>query len=306
MPLPLLAMLALQAAGTAASAYSANRAKKRTDAAMDQAARRASAFQTKPLGNKLAQAYTESKLAENALNPYQKQEAQDLLRAQADADYNISEYAPSGFAAIQGQASNTGRTQDALGRLGAKYAPMQMAQKQQSSQLASEVDKYDYLSEQERKDREQTLVNLGLGKAMAENQNRNQMTQAAIGLGTSMAGTLAGASKEDLNKIFGLGKTTQDFTPTKFASTSGLPKVDATKLYNNAMKPKYNIGGVITKKLNPLQQYATDDISGNYAQPNIFGGPTFNNPWVMPNKKLATDYTLGMFKPTKYEVINSF
>jgi hypothetical protein len=310
MPLPLLAMLALQAAGTGASLLASGAANKRNKEAMDAAKRRVQQFQVNPLGSKLQQAYTESKLAENALNPYQKQEAQDILRSQADANYNISDYAPSGFAALGAQAAGEAQAQKQLGMLGSKYAPMQMAQKQQTAQLAGEVDKYNYLQEQERKDKEQSLANIDLGRAMAENQNRNQLTQAAIGLGSSMAGTLAGANKEDLNKLFGLGKTTnnttQTFNPTQFTPTNQLPTVDTTKLYNNAMKPQYNVGGVMTKKLNPLQQFSTDDISGRYAQPNILGGPKYTNPWVMPNKQLATDYTLGMYKPSKYDIPNSY
>ena len=79
MPIPILAALALQAAGAGLSAYSANRANKKNREAMDAAARRVGQFQVNPLGNKLAQAYSESKLAENDLNQYQKQEAQESL-----------------------------------------------------------------------------------------------------------------------------------------------------------------------------------------------------------------------------------
>ena len=135
MPIPILAALALQAAGAGLSAYSANRANKKNREAMDAAARRVGQFQVNPLGNKLAQAYSESKLAENDLNQYQKQEAQDLLRAQGDVNYNLSNIAPSGFAALGAQSFNESKTQDQLGRLGAKYAPMGMAAKQQTNQL---------------------------------------------------------------------------------------------------------------------------------------------------------------------------
>jgi hypothetical protein len=277
---------------------------------MDSAKRRVQQFQVNPLGNKLQQAYTESKLAENALNPYQKQEAEDILRSQSDANYNISDYAPSGFAALGAQAAGEAQARKQLGMLGSKYAPMQMAQKQQTAQLAGEVDKYNYLNEQERKDKEQSLANIDLGRAMAENQNRNQLAQAGIGLAASMAGTLAGASKDDLNKLFGSKKTIDDatkFTPHKFTPVDQLPTVDADKLYNNAMKPKYNINGVMsTKKINPLQQYATSDLSGRYSQPNISGGPTYSNPWVTANKKSATDYTLGSYKPSRFDMPNSY
>jgi hypothetical protein len=262
MPIPILAALALQAAGAGLSAYSANRANKKNREAMDAAARRVGQFQVNPLGNKLAQAYSESKLAENDLNQYQKQEAQDLLRAQGDVNYNLSNIAPSGFAALGAQSFNESKTQDQLGRLGAKYAPMGMAAKQQTNQLAGEVDKYNYLQEQERKDKEQSLANIDLGRAQAEAANRNQMTQLAIGLGTTMAGTLAGANKDDLNKLFKSGKTTKNFTPTKFTAKNNLPKVDANKLYKNAMKPQYNAGGVMTKKLNPLQAFAAKNLAG--------------------------------------------
>jgi len=117
MPIPILAALALQAAGAGLSAYSANRANKKNREAMDAAARRVGQFQVNPLGNKLAQAYSESKLAENDLNQYQKQEAQDLLRAQGDVNYNLSNIAPSGFAALGAQSFNESKTQDQLGRL---------------------------------------------------------------------------------------------------------------------------------------------------------------------------------------------
>jgi hypothetical protein len=282
MPLPLLATLGLQAAGTAASLFASGAANKRNKEAMDAAKRRVQQFQINPLGNKLQQAYTESKLAENALNPYQKQEAEDILRSQSDANYNISDYAPSGFAALGAQAAGEAQARKQLGMLGSKYAPMQMAQKQQTAQLAGEVDKYNYLNEQERKDKEQSLANIDLGRAMAENQNRNQLAQAGIGLATSMAGTLAGASKEDLNKLFGTGKTNQNFKPTQFSSASNLPKVDANELYNNAMKPQYNVNGIMTKRLNPLQAFATKNLSGSngggdFTQGVQFSGkPIFN------------------------------
>jgi hypothetical protein len=285
MPLPLLAMLALQAAGTGASLLAANKAKKRNEEAMNAAAGRASAFQPKELGKTLKGQYFESLLSDKDLSESQKQEAQDLLRSQANTDYGISDYAPSGFAALGAQAAGTAKTQDALGRLGSKYAPMSLAAKQRTDQLAQGVEQSDYLNEQARRDKEQTLINLGLGRAMAENQNRNQMTQLGIGLASSMAGTLAGASKEDLNKLFGLGKTTQNttqnFIPTQFTSTSGLPKVDPTKLYNNAMKPQYNVNGIMTKRLNPLQAFATKNLSGSngsdFTQGVQFNGkPLFN------------------------------
>jgi hypothetical protein len=252
MPLPFLAY----ALGTAASALAADSAAKKNKAAIDAARKKAEGYQIKPLGNKLAQAYNESKLAENSLNRYQSQEAEDLARANADVNYQISDYAPSGFAGLSAIAKNEGRTQDAIGRLGAKYAPMGLAQKQQTSQLAGEMDKYEYLTEQERKDRAQTLANIDLGQAMAENQNRNQMTQAAISLG------LMGLGNLKLPK----GKTTIPTTGGQssfnFTDIENLPKVNSTKLYNNAMKPQYNVGGVMTKKLNPLQAFSTKNLSG--------------------------------------------
>lgn len=273
MALPLLLALGAQAVGTGLSALAASKANKRNKQAMDAAARRVNQFQINPLGNKLAQAYTESKLAEKDINQYQKQEAQDLLRAQADADYGISDYAPSGFAALGAQSANQGKMQDQLGRLNAKYAPMGLAAKQQTNQLAGEVDRYNYLEEQERKDKEQSLANIDLGRAQAEAANRNQMSQLAIGLGASMAGTLAGASKEDWSKLFGGGNVAK----TTFTPSGLLPKVNADALYKNAMKPSYNVGGKM-KTLNPLQQFSTKNLSGtDYTQGvNFSGSVPFN------------------------------
>lgn len=269
-----LAALALQAVGTGLAAYQANQANKKNKAAMDAAARRVNQFQINPLGNKLAQAYTESKLAEKDINQYQKQEAQDLLRAQADAEYNISDYAPSGFAALGAQSANQGKMQDQLGRLNAKYAPMGLAAKQQTNQLAGEVDRYNYLQEQERKDKEQSLANIDLGRAQAENANRNQMAQLAIGLGASMAGTLGGVSKEDWSKLFKGGNVAK----TTFTPSGLLPKVDGDALYKNAMAPSYNVSGKM-KTLNPLQQFSTKNLSGNdYTQGVNFSGPSPFNP----------------------------
>jgi hypothetical protein len=272
MPLPFLAY----ALGTAASALAANSAAEKTRAAMDAARKKAEGYQIKPLGNKLAQAYNESKLAENSLNRYQSQEAEDLARANADANYQISDYAPSGFAGLSAMAKNEGRTQDAIGRLGAKYAPMGLAQKQQTAQLAGEMDKYDYLTEQERKDRAQTLANIDLGQAMAENQNKNQMIQAAISLGSTALGGLKLPTGKVKNTTTGNGQSNFNFT-----NVNNLPKLDATKLYNNAMKPQYNLGGVMTKKLNPLQAFATRNLSGSngsdFTQGVQFNGkPLFN------------------------------
>jgi len=305
MPLPLLAMLALQAAATGASAYSANRAKKKNEAAMKDAANRASSFQPKELGKTLKSQYFESLLSDKDLSESQKQEAQDLLRSQADADYNISEYAPSGFAAIQGQASNTGRTQDALGRLGSKYAPMHLAMKQRADQLAQGVEQSDYLNEQARKDKEQSLINLSLGRAMAENQNRNQMNQLAIGLGASMAGTLGGVSKEDLNSLF-QGKNSQAALDAKLANLKINPvklnTFDMSKLpFRNWRSPLPTIdeplpGSVPLNKPNPFvapqrNPYAPGLLPTTFYNPyNMYGNNAQAN--------TQTDYTKGIkFKP---------
>jgi hypothetical protein len=289
MPLPFLAY----ALGTAASALAANSAAEKTRAAMDAARKKAEGYQIKPLGNKLAQAYNESKLAENSLNRYQSQEAEDLARANADANYQISDYAPSGFAGLSAMAKNEGRTQDAIGRLGAKYAPMGLAQKQQTAQLAGEMDKYDYLTEQERKDRAQTLANIDLGQAMAENQNKNQMIQAAISLGSTALGGLKLPTGKVKNTTTGNGQSNFNFT-----NVNNLPKLNATDLYNNAMKPQYNVGGVMTKRLNPLQAFATKNLSGSnvgndFTQGIKFGG-SFPFSGSVPLNPKATNITSSL------------
>ncbi len=309
MPLPLLAMLALQAAGTGASLLAANKAKKKNEEAMNAAAGRAAAFQPKELGKTLKGQYFESLLSDKDLSESQKQEAQDLLRSQADSDYNISEYAPSGFAAIQGQASNTAKTQDALGRLGSKYAPMHLAMKQRGDQLAQGVEQSDYLNEQARKDKEQTLINLGLGRAMAENQNRNQMNQLAIGLGASMANTLGSASKEDLNNLF-KGKNNQASLDAKLANLkinpAKLNTFDMSKLpFRSWRSPLPTIdeplaGSVPLNKPNPFVA----------PQPNPFAPEppraTFFNPYNLNNPNAGYDPNLSYTKGVSFKPIYKF
>jgi hypothetical protein len=305
MPLPLLAMLAIQAAATGASAYSANRAKKKNEAAMKDAANRASSFQPKELGKTLKGQYFESLLSDKDLSESQKQEAQDLLRSQADTDYGISDYAPSGFAALGAQAAGTAKTQDALGRLGSKYAPMHLAMKQRADQLAQGVEQSDYLNEQARRDKEQTLINLSLGRAMAENQNRNQMNQLAIGLGASMANTLGGVSKEDFNNLF-TGKNNQALLDAKLANVTptatGFNTASMSRVpFKNWRNPLPTIdqplpGSVPLNKPNPFIA----------PQPNPYApGPlpkTFYNPYNMygnnSQTNTQTDYTKGIkFNP---------
>lgn len=305
MPLPLLAMLAIQAAATGASAIAANKAKKKNEEAMNAAAGRAAAFQPKELGKTLKSQYFESLLSDKDLSESQKQEAQDLLRSQADADYGISDYAPSGFAALGAQAAGTAKTQDALGRLGSKYAPMHLAMKQRADQLAQGVEQSDYLNEQARKDKEQTLINLGLGRAMAENQNRNQMNQLAIGLGASMAGTLGGASKEDLNGLF-QGKNNQAALDAKLANV----KPTATG-FNTAAMSKVPFKGW-RSPLPTIDEPLPGSVPLN--KPNPFVAPqpnpfapeppraTFFNPYNLNNPNSSYDpnsfYTKGVsFKP---------